>query len=68
MAVINYCTLIQISLKFILNSPIEKYVSFGWDKGLAPNRRQAIILTNDDTVYWCIYASLDLDGSTFYHT
>ena len=49
MAVINYCILIQISLKFILNSPIEKYVSIGWDKGLAPNRRQAIILTNDDT-------------------
>ena len=28
-------------------------------KGLAPNRRQAFIWTNDDIVYWRIYASLD---------
>ena len=26
-----------------------------------PNRRQAIILTNDGLSYWCIYASLGLD-------
>ena len=32
-----------------------QYTSNGWDNGLAPNRLQAIISTNDGLVYWCIY-------------
>ena len=35
--------------------------SIGSDNGLAPNRRQAIIWTNDDPVKWRIYASLGLN-------
>ena len=27
------------------------------DNGLAPKSRQAIIRTNDDPIYWCIYAA-----------
>ena len=34
------------------------YVVIGSDNGLAPNRQQAIIITNDGLVYWGIYASL----------
>ena len=33
----------------------------GSDNGLAPNRCQAIIWTNDGPSYWGIYASLRLD-------
>ena len=33
----------------------------GSDNALAPYRRQAIIWTNDGLVYWCIYASLNLN-------
>ena len=32
--------------------------SIGSDNGLAPNRRQAIIWTNADPIYWRIYAAL----------
>ena len=39
----------------------SKYGSIGPDNGLAPNRRQAIIWTNDDLGYWRIYASLGLN-------
>ena len=38
-----------------------QYVIIGSDNGLAPNRRQAIIWTNDGLVYWRIYASVGLD-------
>ena len=38
-----------------------QYFSIGSDNGLAPNRRQAIIWTNDDPVQRCIYASLSLN-------
>ena len=31
---------------------------FGSDNGLAPNRRQAIIWTNADSIHWRIYAAL----------
>ena len=40
--------LIQISLKFVSEGQIDKWVSIGSGEGLAPNRRQAIIWTNDD--------------------
>ena len=36
-----------------------QYVIIGSDNGLAPNRRQAIIWTNEGPVYWRMYASLD---------
>ena len=35
-----------------------------WDNDLAPNRRQAIVSTNDGLGYWRIYASLGLDEIT----
>ena len=38
-----------------------QYVIIGLDNGLAPNRRQAIIWTNDGLVNWCIYVSLGLN-------
>ena len=42
-------------------SPIHNNAGIGWDNGLAPNRWQAIIWTNDGLVYCCIYESLGLD-------
>ena len=54
--------LIKISLKFVPQSPINReYPSIGSCNGLAPIRRQAIVWTNDDLVYWRIHASLVLD-------
>ena len=35
-----------------------QYTSIGSGNGLAPYRRQAITLTNDDPVHWRIYAAL----------
>ena len=35
------------------------------DNGLAPNGRQPIIWISDGLGYWCIYASLGLDGWNF---
>ena len=32
-----------------------QFVSIGWDDGLAPNRWQAIIWTNDSLFHWCIH-------------
>ena len=43
---------IQISLKFINKSPIHKNANIGSDNGLAPNRRQTIIWTNDDLLHF----------------
>ena len=36
----------------------QQYTSIGLDNGLAPNRRQAIIWTNDGLVYRCICITL----------
>ena len=41
---------------------ISQQTSIGSGNGLAPNRRQAIIWTNDDPVHWRIYAALGEDG------
>ena len=30
----------------------------GLDKGLAPNRQQAINWTNADPIHWCMYGTL----------
>ena len=38
-----------------------QYGSIGSGNGLAPNMRQAIIWTNDDLGYWCIYTSLGVN-------
>ena len=35
--------------------------STGWDNGLAPNRGQAIIWTNNGSVYFIIYVLLSTD-------
>ena len=43
----NVRILIEISLKFVPKGPINKNFSIGSDNGLAQNRWQAIILTND---------------------
>ena len=40
------------------------YSNLGLDKGLAPNRWQAIIWTNADPIRWRIYAALGGDEST----
>ena len=40
--------------------PKYQYAGIGSDDGLAPNRRQAIILTNTGLVYWRIQAALSL--------
>ena len=39
----KFCVLIEISLKFVPNGPINNNPAFGLDNGLLPNRRQAII-------------------------
>ena len=39
-------------------------VIIGLDNGLASNRRQAIIWTNDGIVYWHMYVSLGLTELT----
>ena len=55
----KFCILIKISLKFVPNKGlIDNNPSIGLDNGLAPNRRQAIIWTNADSIPWCIYAAL----------
>ena len=37
---------------FIVNLSIYQYYNVGSGNGLAPNRRHAIIWTNDGLVYW----------------
>ena len=48
----KFCILINISLKFVPKCPIDL------DNGLALKRRQEIIWTNADPIYWRIYAAL----------
>ena len=55
---VKVCILIEISLKFVPKDLINNNLAFGLDNGLVPNRRQAIIWTNADPVYWRIYAAL----------
>ena len=35
--------------------------SIGFDNGMAPNKRQAIVWTNAGSIHWCIYAALGRD-------
>ena len=65
----NWCNknchiLIPLSLKLFSKAPINHIFS---DNGLAPNRQQAIIWTNDGRVYWCIYVSPDLNWLLIVH-
>ena len=53
-----YCILIHISSKFVLKGLTIRLNSVN---GLASNRRQTIIGTNDGLIYWLIYASLQLN-------
>ena len=50
----------NISLKYVPYGLIDNVI-IGSDNGLASNRRQAIIWTNNGLVYWRIYASLGLN-------
>ena len=58
----NLCVLTRISLKFVPKGWYQ--TSIGSDNGLAPNRWQAIIWTNDGLVYCCLHALLDLSELT----
>ena len=53
---------IQISLKYVPRSPIDNKPVIGSGNGLAPSRRQSITWTNDDPVYWRMYAALGEDA------
>ena len=60
----KFCTLIKISLKFVLKGPIDNNTAcIDLDNGLAPNRRKAIIWTNADPVHWRIYSALGRDDN-----
>ena len=54
---------IKIWRKFVPKSPFWQYSSIGSDNGLAPDRPQAIIWTNDGSSFWRwrIYESLGLN-------
>ena len=59
-----FCTLIQISLRFVPQSVlVQVLVSIGSGNGLAPNRCQAITWNNNDPVHWCTYRSPDKNVS-----
>ena len=49
-----FCILVEITLKFVPKSPIDKKTSIGLDT--------AIIWTNPDPIDWRIYAALHGDG------
>ena len=55
--------LIEISLKCVPTGPIdnEQWTSIGLNDGLAPDRRQAIIWNNVDSIHWRIYEALGGD-------
>ena len=53
-----------MSLKFVPKGPIDNNPALVLDNGLAPNRRQAIIWTNADSIHWRIYAALGWDELT----
>ena len=49
--------------RFISKYPNNKYI-ISSDTGLAPNKPQAVICTNEGLTCWRIYVSLDLDDLT----
>ena len=48
-------------MKFVPEGPIGNNPEFRLDNGFAPNKRQAIIWTNADSIHWRIYAALGGD-------
>ena len=56
----NCRVLIQILLASV---PKVQQFTVDADNGLAPNRRLAILRTNDNSTEWCIYTSLGPDVS-----
>ena len=60
----NYCILIWIQLKFVLQGSNWQKVSIGRVNGLAPTWQQAITWINDEPVHWCTYESPDLNELT----
>ena len=56
-----FCILIKISLNLIPKGPLDNKPALFLDNSLSPNRRQAIIWTNADPIYWRIYAELGGD-------
>ena len=53
----NWCILITISLKYVRKGPIYNNSALVQIMALVPNRRQAIIWTNDDLLWWRICTS-----------
>ena len=62
----KFYILIKISQEFVPKGSIDNNLSIGLDNGLAPKRRQAIILTNADLIHWCIYVALGGDKLTYW--
>ena len=60
----KFCILIKIS-QLIPESPIDNSPAFGLDNVLAPNRRQAIISNNAESIRWRTYAALVEDELGF---
>ena len=60
----NFWTSNNISLKCVIYGLYWQYAIMGSDNGLAPNRHQVIIWTNDGVVYWCLYASVNVNELT----
>ena len=56
------CIFDKISLKFVPKGLINDNPALVSDNGLAPNRRQAIIWINADSMHWHIYAAQGRDG------
>ena len=54
----------KIPLKYVPRGVLDNNVSIGSNDGLASNRWQAIIWSNDDPVHWHIYASSGLNELT----
>ena len=56
---------IKISLKFVPKGLYLTILQHWFRKWLSTNRRWAIIWISDGLDYWCIYASLSLNGLTW---
>ena len=58
----NMLNVIHISLKNIPEGPVDNYPALVQTVAWCPNRRQTIIWSNGDLIYWYLYASLGLNG------
>ena len=61
---ISLIATVRIPIQICFHWAHWQYAGIDTDNGLAPNRWQVIILTNDGPVYWSIYASLGLSDLT----